>query len=103
MKAADAASAQARIEETRVIQEELQRQAASAVARADNAMQRAEKAIERAAKIKAFKAFVDAGGTRAHFERWWPHEFASCWAAQDATAESKAVNRSRRSCSLRSV
>ena len=86
IQVADAASVHARVEATRVIHEELQRQAAAAVARADNAMKRAAKAIEHAAKIKAFKAFVDAGGARAHFERWWPQQFDSCWVAQDATA-----------------
>ena len=86
IQVADVASVQARVEEARVIQEELQRQAAAAAARADNAMKRAAKAIEHAAKIKAFKAFVDAGGARAHFERWWPQQFDSCWAAQPATS-----------------
>jgi len=47
-------------------------------------MKRAAKAIEHAAKIKAFKAFVDAGGARAHFERWWPQQFDMCWAAEGA-------------------
>ena len=81
---ADSASLRARVEETRVIQEELERQAAAAAQRADNAMKRAAKAIEHAAKIRAFRAFVDAGGARAHFERWWPEQFDSCWAAQGA-------------------
>jgi DNA-binding response OmpR family regulator len=88
---ADLASVHARVEETRVIQEELERQAAAAAARADNAMKRAAKAIEQAAKVRAFKAYVEAGGARAHFERWWPQQFDSCWVAHDAPRPS-AVN-----------
>jgi len=34
-------------------------------------------ALQRTARARAQKAFIAAGGTRAHFERWWPHVFGS--------------------------
>jgi DNA-binding response OmpR family regulator len=84
----DIASLQARTEEERVIQQELERQAAAAVARAERAMETAAKAIENSAKVKAFKAYLAAGGARAHFERWWPQQFDTCWAGRSSETES---------------
>jgi DNA-binding response OmpR family regulator len=98
IKEADLASLHARVEEARVIHEELERQAAAASARADNAMKRAAKAIEHSAKIKACKAFIDAGGARAHFERWWPQQFDAGWAVHGVApgdAGDEALRRSR--------
>jgi DNA-binding response OmpR family regulator len=40
---------------------------------------------ERIARSRAYKAFLEGGGTRAHFERWWPHVFGS------AVANSRTV------------
>jgi DNA-binding NtrC family response regulator len=37
----------------------------------------ADSFIERRARSRAHKAFVAAGGSRAHFERWWPQVFGS--------------------------
>jgi len=78
---ADAASLHAMAEGTRVIQEELERRATAAAAQANVAIRKAQAAIERAAKIKARKAFVEAGGASAHFARWWPQQFDLSWEA----------------------
>jgi DNA-binding NtrC family response regulator len=40
-------------------------------------VQLAESFIERRARTRAHAAFTGAGGSRAHFERWWPQVFAS--------------------------
>jgi hypothetical protein len=29
------------------------------------------RSVERTARSRTCKAFIEAGGTRAHFERWW--------------------------------
>lgn len=87
MERTDVASLQARTEGERVIHQELERQAAGA---AERAMEMAAKAIENAAKAKAFRAFLAAGGARAHFERWWPQQFDTSWAGRDAKAHSDA-------------
>ena len=36
--------------------------------------------VERRARKRARSAFVEAGGCLAHFDRWWPHVFASAQA-----------------------
>jgi DNA-binding response OmpR family regulator len=88
--AADAESLRARLEGERAIQRELERRAAAANAEQTRiAMDRAVGAIERTAKVKTYQAFVDAGGTRAHFERWWPQLFASAWADRQSTRSSE--------------
>jgi DNA-binding NtrC family response regulator len=33
--------------------------------------------VERSARTRGYKAFVESGGSRAHFERWWPQVFGS--------------------------
>ena len=43
--------------------------------------------LERAARARAQKAFIAAGGTRAHFDRWWPHVFGSARASNGVGAE----------------
>jgi DNA-binding response OmpR family regulator len=35
---------------------------------------------ERTARLKAARAFLSSGGTRANFERWWPSVFAAALA-----------------------
>ena len=75
LRDADARSAQARLEEERAIQEELQRRARLAIADSEQAKERAAQAIERTARAKAMKAFVEAGGALAYFERWWPQSY----------------------------
>ena len=78
---ADAESLRARLECERVIQAELDKRAPAMSGSPGDVIDRAVAAIERAAKVKAYPAFADAGGTRAHFERWWPQLFASAWAS----------------------
>lgn len=31
--------------------------------------------IERIARVRAYKAFIASGGTKAHFDSWWPQVF----------------------------
>ncbi|MGZ5119094.1 MAG: response regulator [Burkholderiales bacterium] len=82
---ADIHDLHARLEEERAIHDELQRRASAAVHTAEQAMRRARAAIEQSAKIKAAKAFIDAGGTRAGFERFWPKQFAAVCARETLT------------------
>lgn len=85
VETADAESLRAKLEGERVIQSELEMRAALSPAGSGDVMDRAVSVIERTAKVKAYQAFIDAGGTRAHFERWWPQLFASAWASRRAT------------------
>ncbi|HYC46371.1 MAG TPA: response regulator [Burkholderiales bacterium] len=73
---ADSQSLHARVEEERAIQEELMRRAAAARQVADGARERAAAAMERAVQTRARKAFVEAGGNLATFERWWAQSYA---------------------------
>jgi DNA-binding response OmpR family regulator len=66
----------AQAEEQRAIQAELSRRAEDAKKLAEHARESAARAIERTTRTKAVKAFVDAGGTRAHFERLWPQLYS---------------------------
>jgi CheY-like chemotaxis protein len=45
------------------------------------AAQLAQSFIERRARTRAHEAFTAAGGSRAHFERWWPQVFGSARAS----------------------
>ncbi|MGZ5124696.1 MAG: response regulator transcription factor, partial [Burkholderiales bacterium] len=63
----------------RVIQQELTARTGEVLKRSGIARQAAARAIERISRGKAFLAFVDAGGTRCHFERSWSHAFALAW------------------------
>jgi CheY-like chemotaxis protein len=74
----------ARVQEERAIQEELERRAAELERRAANAQCAAAAAIERTAKLRASKAFIGSGGTRANFDRWWPQVFGSAHASFNA-------------------
>ena len=42
--------------------------------------------IERTARTRGYKAFLGAGGSRAHFERWWPQVFGSVRANHDVAS-----------------
>jgi DNA-binding response OmpR family regulator len=75
-------SLQAKIEEERVTQEELERRLADVHAHVANANALLASSIERTARAKAYKAFIEAHGTRAHFESWWPTVFGSARASQ---------------------
>ena len=51
---------------------------AAAVARlSGHARECAARTLERAAHVRAREAFIEAGGTLASFDRWWPHAFGS--------------------------
>jgi DNA-binding NarL/FixJ family response regulator len=46
--------------------------------------------IERTARSRARKAFIEAGGSCAHFERWWPQVFGSARASHSVTCATYA-------------
>lgn len=77
---ADADSLKAKREEELAIDAELARRAEAAAARTQHAQALIASATERAARAKAFKAFIESGGTRANFERWWPQVLTTAWA-----------------------
>jgi DNA-binding response OmpR family regulator len=70
-------SLQAKIEEERVIQEELERRLADTRKRLELANSLIASSIERTARSRAYKAFIEARGTRAHFDEWWPAIYGS--------------------------
>ena len=35
--------------------------------------------LERTLRARTFRAFIDGGGTRAHFGRWWPKRIQDQW------------------------
>jgi DNA-binding response OmpR family regulator len=37
----------------------------------------AARSLERAARARAYKVFIESGGTRANFDSWWPQVFGS--------------------------
>lgn len=76
----DAASLSAKREEELAIEAELSRRMAAAAARTEHAQALIATATERAARAKAFKVFIESGGTRANFERWWPQVLTTAWA-----------------------
>jgi DNA-binding response OmpR family regulator len=77
---ADAESLHAKIAEEEAIQDELQRRVAHLRERAQAANRLSAQSFERIARIKAYKAFMEGRGTRAHFDRWWPQVFQSAQA-----------------------
>jgi DNA-binding response OmpR family regulator len=88
-------SLHARIEEERVLQEELTRRAQQAIAMAEFSRDKAARAIERGARAKAFRAFVERGGTRASFERTWSQLFAQAWPSFEVDSRPSAQEPSR--------
>jgi CheY-like chemotaxis protein len=68
----DLESLRAKVEEERAVQDELARLGEIAKARSISARDATQHALRRTARAKAMKAFVESGGTRANFERWWP-------------------------------
>jgi DNA-binding response OmpR family regulator len=74
---AELESLRAKVEEERAVQCELERRLASVAAQAERGRELLASSIERTARAKALKAFIDAHGTRAHFEAWWPQVFGS--------------------------
>jgi hypothetical protein len=73
----------------RVIQQELTARTAHVLKRSGIARQAAARAMERISRGKAFLPFVEAGGTRCHFERSWSHAFALAWQSYE-----EQINRS---------
>lgn len=67
----DTQSLHARVEGERAVQEELQRRANIVVEQSGHARQRAQDAVQRSARVRAQKAFINAGGSLATFNRWW--------------------------------
>jgi two-component system sensor histidine kinase HydH len=74
---ADRESLDAKAAEEEAICDELDRRAAHARERVAIATRVAARSFERTARIKAYKAFLEKHGTRAHFDRWWPQVFQS--------------------------
>lgn len=74
---AEMESLQARIEEQRVVQEELQRRLSHVQQHIVTAQALMDSSIERTARTRAYKAFLSARGTRANFESWWPEVYES--------------------------
>jgi DNA-binding response OmpR family regulator len=72
---AEMESLRAKVEEERAVQNELERRLHQAHSRMETAKELVASSIERTARAKAYKAFIEARGTRAHFENWWPHVF----------------------------
>ena len=68
----DLQSVRAKVDEERAVQDELVRLSEIAKARTLIALEAAGESMKRTARAKALKAFVESGGTRANFERWWP-------------------------------
>ncbi len=71
----DRASARAQSAELAAVQEELERRAAGAVAATDHAKTLTRSAMDSITRVRAFRAFIESGGTRANFERLWPYIF----------------------------
>jgi DNA-binding response OmpR family regulator len=76
-------SLQAKIEEERVVQEELERRLADTRSRLERANTLVASSIERTARSRAYRAFMEARGTRAHFDAWWPTVFRSARANRE--------------------
>jgi len=72
---AHAESLRAANEAESALSEELRRRGVAAATREATAQAlaapRTARSVERTAHSRAYKAFINSGGTRAHFERWW--------------------------------
>jgi CheY-like chemotaxis protein len=80
---ADLRSLQANVAEDAAIQDELERRVAQSRERGVAASERSKQAIERTVRIRAQKAFIEAHGTLADFEKWWPHLYARARESDD--------------------
>jgi hypothetical protein len=89
LNARDQDSIRARLAEQDAVQTELLRQTELIKMRVDGAAKMAAQANERIAKAKAYKAFMEAGGLRSHFDRWWPELYAQ----ESGTPESRSLMR----------
>jgi DNA-binding response OmpR family regulator len=82
---AEMESLRAKVEEEHAVQIELERRLDHARSRSEAAKDLAAASVERTAKAKAYRAFIEARGTRAHFESWWPHVYQSARANSQAS------------------
>jgi DNA-binding response OmpR family regulator len=80
-------SLRAKIEEEIAVQQELKRRREDALNRVERARRLETASLERTARSRAYKAFLSAHGTRAHFENWWPQLFTSAAANESITNE----------------
>jgi CheY-like chemotaxis protein len=65
------------------LSDELTERVAELLRRTGKAPEAAMRSIERTAKHKAFRAFVQRGGTLASFERAWPAMFGDAWRSKE--------------------
>src|SRR5688500_16109132 len=72
LKLAEIESARALTMEQKAIGEELQQRSLRARDAAASARDHAQHALEVTLRVKAYRAFREAGGNRANFERMWP-------------------------------
>jgi DNA-binding response OmpR family regulator len=77
LKLAEIESNRARVVEEMAIQDELTARASRAGETARAARARAEHSLDCTLRVKAYRAFIEAGGNRANFERMWPTVVAS--------------------------
>jgi len=85
LEVSELASLRAKIEEENAVQHELERRLERARSSTKRAEALAAASVERTARTKAYKAFIDARGSRAYFESWWPNVFGSVRASNDAS------------------
>ena len=86
----DASSLRAKAEMEHAVEAELTRWESRLVGSATPAT--VLQSVERSARARAYKTFQAAGGTRAHFERWWPHVFGSARANNGLVHGDSAVS-----------
>jgi DNA-binding response OmpR family regulator len=72
LKVVEIETQRAKAAEEMAIQDELLRRSKRAFAIAASARSRAQQALDGTLRAKAYRAFRDAGGNRANFERMWP-------------------------------
>ena len=77
-------SLHAKADAERAVQDELDRRLQELIAGTEHAKALAASHIERTARSKAYKAFIEARGTRVYFESWWPQLFDSARASRHA-------------------
>jgi DNA-binding response OmpR family regulator len=90
LKFAESENLRAGNEAERALGEELKRRGVAgatceATAQALAMLGPTARSVERTARSRAYKAFIDSGGTRAQFERWWPGRCARLFSS-DAVA-----------------
>jgi CheY-like chemotaxis protein len=74
---ADICALRAKPQLEHVVHEVVERRAPAVARLTGHARECAARTLERAAHVRAREAFIEAGGTLATFDRWWPHAFGS--------------------------